>query len=79
MKITPRQKIAKLHIENGSEGWYGLPNYFIRRLENELFDKAIKLSNKLSYGMLPSNTLVYKIYNCLLDGISIKKITEEFK
>lgn len=78
---TPREKLKRLNELNGNSGFYGTHNQFVILIEDRLYNRAIELMNKLNGGFLwvDERSVHDKIYNRLLDGVSIKKIKEEFR
>ncbi len=76
MKKTPRMELERLNKLNSNEGFYGTHNEFAKLIESRYYNKAIEIMNKLNQGFLwvDERGVHSKIYNMLLDGVSIKEI-----
>lgn len=79
--ITPRQEIEKLKELNGNDGFYGTHYQFVLLIENNLKEKATKIMNDLNHGWLwaDEHGVQHRIYNMLLDGLSVKEIKSKFR
>lgn len=78
-KETPRQKIKKLNELNGNSGFYGTHYQFVILIELDLKQRALKILKSINNdGLFIDERLIYKkIYDYLLDGLSIKNIKRE--
>ena len=66
---------------NGNDGFYGTHHQFVMLIENGLYQQATKIMDSLNDGWLWSNErlLHNKIYNYLLDGVSVKEIKKKIR
>ena len=80
-KETPRQELKKLSERNGNDGFYGTPNQFAILIENRLYQQATKIMNSLNDGWVwvDERAVHTKIYEDLLDGVSVKNIKAKFR
>lgn len=81
IRLTPRQKIEELNQRNGKDGFYGTHNQFVILIEKHLYQQATKIMNAVNQGWLWVNErgVHTKIYNQLLDGVTVKEIKKQFK
>lgn len=80
-KITPREEIKRLKELNKDEGFYAVNAQIVYSLETKLHNQTINIMRQLNDGFLwvDERSVFNKIYNRLLDGVSVRKIKLEFK